>query len=235
MNACLYIVLLLFMTMSTADFKAMQLKNSRVKQAYDEKEGTIKKHFADKKLNYPGFQLFIRAFKKEMKLEAWVKEKGKQKFNLLVTYDFCTTSGKLGPKRQEGDLQIPEGVYHVSHFNPLSKFHLAVGVSYPNTEDKKYGDPVHPGGAIYIHGDCVSTGCIPINDERIKELYLLAVEARNNGQEKIPIHIFPTRMKPGSVTKLITEENADPMVKEFWKNLQPIYLNFEKSKTLSEQ
>jgi murein L,D-transpeptidase YafK len=216
------------------DFKTLQLKNARVQNAYDTKEGIIKQYFTAKKLEYAGFELLIRAFKKEMKLEAWVKEKGKEEFTLLVTYDFCASSGKLGPKRKEGDLQIPEGIYHVSHFNPLSKFHLALGVSYPNSYDRKYSDPVHPGGAIYIHGGCVTTGCIPITDDKIKELYLLAVEARSNGQEKIPIHIFPARLTPGVVTQLIAETKLDKNGQDLWKDLQQTYLDFEKSKILKE-
>jgi murein L,D-transpeptidase YafK len=214
------------------DFKTQQLKNARVQNAYHAKEETVRQYFSDKKLSYSSFELLIRAFKKEMKLEAWVKEKGKEKFTLLVTYDFCATSGKLGPKREEGDLQIPEGLYHVSHFNPLSKFHLALGVSYPNSYDNKHNNPVHPGGAIYIHGDCMTTGCIPITDDKIKELYLLAVEARSQGQEKISIHIFPARLKPGVREQLIAETNVDKITQELWTNLQQIYLDFEKSRML---
>jgi murein L,D-transpeptidase YafK len=229
MNVSSYIIVLFAMVMPPDDFKLLQLKNARVKEAYEEKEEMVKKYFSAKKLNYSGFELLIRAFKKEMKLEAWVKEKGSQKITLLVIYDFCASSGKPGPKRQEGDLQIPEGLYHVSHFNPLSKFYLALGVSYPNSYDQKYIDPVKPGGAIYIHGDCVTTGCIPITDDKIKELYLLAVEARSNGQEKIPIQIFPARLKKGVVDKLIAEQKADKTVIQLWRNLEVVYSDFEKA------
>lgn len=224
------IVLFIIMLSQQESFKQAQLKHSRVKTAYTEKEWVVKKYFTEKKLNYNGYQLFIRGFKQEGKLEAWVKEKGRETFVLLTTYDFCSTSGTLGPKRKEGDLQIPEGIYHLNHFNPLSNFYLSLGVSYPNASDKILSDKKSPGGAIYIHGNCVTIGCIPITDEKIKELYILAVEARNNGQEKIPIHLFPAKLDASSLSAL--EKNFGASHIEFWKNLQTIYNDFESSKTL---
>jgi murein L,D-transpeptidase YafK len=216
--------------MQQSSFKQTQLKQSRVKTAYEEKESVVKEYFSDKKIAFEKFQLFLRAFKKEQKLEVWVKEKGKEEFVLLHTYDFCTMSGVLGPKRREGDLQIPEGVYHINHFNPLSNFYLSLGLNYPNASDKILSHATQPGGSIYIHGNCVTIGCIPITDEKIKELYVLAVEARNNGQEKIPVHVFPAKLNEGVVDKLASECAADEKTKSFWKNLEPIYQDFELTK-----
>lgn len=211
------------------DFKKSQLQNGRVKNAYDEKEVAVKNYFKAKKLSYEFFNLYLRAFKKEQKLEVWVKENGTDTYGHLHTYDFCNVSGKPGPKRKEGDLQIPEGVYEINHFNPLSKFHLSLGINYPNTSDKILSDPKNPGSSIYIHGNCVTVGCIPITDEKIEELYILAVEAVNNGQQKIPVHIFPTRLETSSVEMLIKEVNPNPETIKFWKNLQIIYNDFETS------
>src|SRR5690349_14295337 len=98
-------------------FKQSQLSHSRVKLAYEEKEEVVKKYFEDQKLSYEGFHLFIRAFKKEMQVEVWIKESGKEQHSFLLMYNFSGTSGKLGPKRKEGDFQIPEGVYYIKHFN----------------------------------------------------------------------------------------------------------------------
>jgi murein L,D-transpeptidase YafK len=227
-----YVVLVfVMMLLQQGSFKQGQLKNSRVKVAYEEKQEVVKKYFQDKKLNYSGFHLFIRGLKQEGKLEAWVKEKGKENFVLLHTYDFCSTSGTLGPKRKEGDLQIPEGIYHINHFNPLSNFYLSLGVSYPNASDRILSDRKHPGGAIYVHGNCVTIGCIPITDEKIKELYVLAVEARNNGQSQIPIHLFPSKLDDPSLAALELKNGKTHL--DFWRNLQPIYKDFESSKNCS--
>ncbi len=218
--------------MQTGSFKETQLTHSRVKTAYNEKESVVKKYFTDKKLNFGKYELFIRAFKKEKVLEVWVKESGKVQFVLLHTYDFCSTSGVLGPKRKEGDFQIPEGVYHINHFNPVSNFYLSLGINYPNDSDRILSDKRKPGGLIYIHGNCVTVGCIPITDDKIKELYVLATEAKNSGQAKIPVHIFPARLNAGVVTNLIETEKADAQTSAFWKNLEPIYNDFQQSQKL---
>lgn len=228
-----YLFLILNLLQQSA-FKEEQLKNSRVKNAYEEKENIVKEFFKAKNLSYSGFSLFIRAFKKEALLEVWVKESGKETFQLLTTYQFCATSGSLGPKRKEGDMQIPEGIYHINHFNPLSNFHLSLGVSYPNVSDKLLSDPKRPGGAIYVHGNCVTIGCIPITDEKIKELYVLAVEAKNNGQKNIPIHIFPSKLDQTGLSKLKEEYKHDAKLIKFWENLRSIYIDFENNKRLKK-
>ena len=200
----------------------------RVKNAYQEKEQLVKSYFKSKGISFSGYHLFIRAFKLDQKLEVWVKETGTEKYQLLHTYDICASSGTVGPKRKEGDLQVPEGVYHINHFNPQSNFHLSLGINYPNSSDKILSDKNAPGSAIYIHGNCVTIGCIPITDDKIKELYILAVEARNNGQTKIPIHIFPTRLDDAGLRHLKNEFGTKHI--PFWENLQIVYKAFEETK-----
>lgn len=219
MSKFVLFVSLLFV-MNPPGFKDQQLKFDRVKSAYTEKEAAVKDLLKTQNIG-AGYQLFIRAFKKERELELWVKQKGTDTHTLLTTYSFCTSSGTLGPKRKEGDLQIPEGIYSVNHFNPFSTFHLSLGINYPNASDRILGDKQHPGGAIYIHGNCVSIGCIPITDEKIKELYILAVEAKEAGQASIPVHIFPGRF-----------ESFDEPMTPFWENLKNVYNDFEVTKKL---
>jgi murein L,D-transpeptidase YafK len=96
-------------------FKQKQLMHSRVQNAYREKEIAVKNYFKAKNISFESYELFLRAFKKEQALEVWIKEKGKDQYILLTTYEFCTSSGTLGPKRKEGDLQIPEGIYYINH------------------------------------------------------------------------------------------------------------------------
>lgn len=225
----LFMILLALLTPDDA-FKDAQLKHSRVKLAFEEKAAAVKQMFEARELSFPPQQLFLRAFKVEKELEVWAK--AGNEFKLLVTYPFCTTSGTVGPKRKEGDLQIPEGVYHINHFNPYSTFHLSLGINYPNASDRILSDPRTPGGAIYIHGNCVSIGCIPVTDDKIKELYVMSVEAKNGGQEKIPVHIFPARLEAGVVDQLIQEYKPSADVALFWKNLQKVYDDFQLSKAL---
>jgi murein L,D-transpeptidase YafK len=217
--------------MQNSPFKKNQLENARVKEAYAEKEKTILNYFKEKGFSYSGFNLFIRAFKAEQKLEVWIKEKDNNAYSHLHTYNFSNTSGIPGPKRKEGDLQIPEGVYRINHFNPQSNFHLSLGINYPNASDKILSDKKQPGSSIYIHGNCVTVGCIPITDDKIKELYILAVEAKNNGQESIPVHIFPAKFNDYSFTTL-KENETNKSLFSFWRNLKSVYHDFENTKTV---
>ncbi len=228
-----FFLLLMGTMLQEISFKDKQLQNARVKAAYQTKEITVKNHFNHKNLNYQGYRLFLRVFKKDGKLEVWIRPQGDNKYHLLVEYNICSPSGELGPKRKEGDRQVPEGVYHISHFNPQSNFHLSLGLNYPNRSDKILGH-ANPGSAIYIHGDCVTIGCLPMTDEIMKELYVLAVEARNSGQGNIPVHIFPTRLSTADLAKLENDWRRDPNKLSFWKNLQSVYNDFESNRTLRQ-
>lgn len=225
---------ILLLMLQSSSFKQSQLANSRVKIAYQEKESIVQHYFKQKGLTSEGFNLFIRIFKKEQQVETWIKEKGRSTYTLLQVYDVCASSGSLGPKRKEGDLQVPEGIYHIEHFNPLSNFHLSLGINYPNSSDRILSDRDRPGGQIYIHGNCVTVGCIPLTDDKIKELYVLAVEARNNGQSNIPVHIFPSKLEPAEMDALSKQYSSTQTTVDFWKNLQTLYLDFSKTKALKK-
>ena len=42
-----------------------------------------------------------------------------------------------GPKMREGDGRTPEGMYFVCTKNAASRFHLSLGISYPNAQDAR--------------------------------------------------------------------------------------------------
>jgi murein L,D-transpeptidase YafK len=176
----------------------------------------------------PGTPIFIRAFKSEQQLEVWIQDS--LEFRHFRTYPICRVPGLLGPKRKEGDLQVPEGLYWIEVFNPKSSYHLSMGINYPNASDRILSDPKKPGGEIYIHGNCVSVGCLPITDEKIRELYLLAADARDAGQQQIPVHIFPCRMTPENRQNLLATNR--PELLPFWDNLGEAYDFFEQRKIL---
>jgi len=212
------------------NFKEQQLKYPRVANAFKEKESILKNLFNEKKLSYPPRQIFVRIFKRERILEVWIKES--DEYILLKEYKICSLSGDLGPKREEGDRQIPEGFYYVNHFNPNSRFHLSLGISYPNESDIILGKKGKLGGSIYIHGSCVTIGCVPITDAGIKELYILAVQARSSGQLKIPVHIFPVKLNEENMAKLKRDFSKDSKNLDFWLNLKEGFDFFEKSHRL---
>jgi murein L,D-transpeptidase YafK len=209
-------LLFLFSHTLSASLLDEQLKNSRVKKAYDEKYDLIDKQLEAKGLNIKDYRLMIKAYKAEQKVNLYVKAAGEKGWTLYRTHRFCWSSGELGPKRQQGDYQIPEGYYRINHFNPHSTFLLSLGISYPNKSDRIKSQHRDKGGAIYMHGGCATIGCIPIEDEPIKEVYILALLARSNGQPSIPIHIFPFEY---SAENLAAATSKFPDHKEFWENL----------------
>jgi murein L,D-transpeptidase YafK len=166
----------------------------------------------------------------ERQLEVWVKKAADSTFSFYKSYPFCALSGDVGPKRKQGDGQVPEGFYYINRFNPQSNFYLSLGINYPNASDKILGHS-NPGGDIFIHGSCVTVGCIPIADDKIKELYVLCVEARNNGQQFIPVHIFPMRLNENNLI-LLEKKEVPESQKKFWKNLQAGYVYFENEKRI---
>ncbi len=180
----------------------------------------------------PGSEIFLRAFKQEKRLELWVKKDSV--FGLFRSYPICYVPGKLGPKRKQGDSQVPEGVYFIDGFNPKSNFHLSMRINYPNESDLYFSDKEKPGGEIYIHGNCMSVGCIPIKDPNIEEVYLLALDATTGGQEQIPVHIFPCRLDDMNMQDLKDSNFFNSSNRSFWENLQPVYAFFEQKRVVPE-
>ena len=169
-------------------------------------------------LSYPVGEVYLRAFKKERVLELWAGDGGKP-LKLVKSYPFCAASGELGPKRKEGDLQVPEGFYELQSYNPQSSYHLSLQVSYPNASDRVLSDHKTPGGAIYIHGSCASIGCIAIEDGPIEEVYLFALDAK---LRHVPIHIFPSKLDAQALKEVEGQPNE-----RFWNQLAPGYAQFE--------
>jgi murein L,D-transpeptidase YafK len=58
----------------------------------------------------------------------------------------------------------------------------------------------------------------------------LAVEARNNGQENIPIHLFPSRLSSDGMNQLRNTYASSQDLLSFWENLQDVYEDFETTK-----
>ena len=201
----------------------------RLVNAKANKKDKLERLLQKKGLSVQGLELFLRAFKKEEVLEVWVKEAQQASFQLLMTYAFCKNSGGLGPKRKEGDRQIPEGFYRIDRFNAKSKFHLSLGLNYPNASDKVRSHRQQPGSDIFIHGGCLTVGCIPITDDKIEELFVLADMVRTAGRSPIRVHIFPSRLEKTQLAALV---HKHPEHADFWQELQKGYLHFEKFKRI---
>lgn len=102
----------------------------------------------------------------------------------LRTYPMGMGFAPIGHKQFEGDGKTPEGSYIIDRRNPNSLFHLSIGISYPNAEDRAFAAAQgrSPGGDIFIHGgprrgiDPMNVrdwtaGCIAVTDRQIEEIY----------------------------------------------------------------
>jgi murein L,D-transpeptidase YafK len=210
-------------------FRDEQFRYPRVRIAAKEKDDALRHMFEEKKLSYPPRAILLRAFKKEAQLELWASDKAGEPLILVHTYSICATSGVLGPKRRFGDVQVPEGFYELDWFNPQSNFFLSMHISYPNSTDRILGSRSNPGGDIFLHGNCVTIGCIPITDEGIKEVYWLAVQVHSGGQQHLPIEIFPARLTEAGFQALAQTHPNQPELLAFWSNLREGFERFEKN------
>ena len=216
-----------------ASFLDYQKTFPRPNEALQKKEDTLEKQFAAKGLKWPAKYIYIRSFKYDSQLEVWVKNEIREPFQLFKTYKICALAGTLGPKRMEGDYQVPEGFYYINEFNPRSAYYLSLGINYPNISDQVLSDSLRPGSEIYIHGSCVTVGCIPITDQQIDELYILAAYAKNMGQDFIPVHIFPVRFDvQRSVDYLKNLDKDDASLKQFASRMEDAFDYFEKYRQL---
>lgn len=208
-------------------FDKQQVLFERVKTSFDEKDSLLRNLYTVKLADIDSSSIFIRVFKKEKVLELWAFSQKASKYVFIKKYPVCESSGILGPKRKEGDLQVPEGFYYIDRFNPESRFYLSLGINYPNASDIVLSDKEFPGSDIFIHGDCITIGCIPITDDLIKEVYIAAVKARSAGQENIPVHIFPSKMDDPAFISLMKSIDSKNLHR-FWMNLQEGYFYFER-------
>jgi hypothetical protein len=118
----------------------------------------------------------------------------------VKTYRIALGTNPVGPKVQEGDGRTPEGAFYVCMKNSESRFHLALGLSYPSQPDaergvrdrlitkreqraiieamRRYRKPpwnTKLGGEIMIHGGGTekdwTTGCLALSNADIDELF----------------------------------------------------------------
>lgn len=102
----------------------------------------------------------------------------------LATHNINLGFAPSGAKQFEGDGRTPEGRYVIDRRNPNSRFHLSLGISYPNAQDigtaRAAGKT--PGGDIFIHGKAKpmqrrgtdwTAGCISVSNREIERIYAM--------------------------------------------------------------
>ena len=131
-----------------------------------------------------------------------VVKKGERKLYLVSgktavkSYQINLGNQPVGDKQYEGDGKTPEGLYFIDRFNPNSRYHLSVGISYPSAQDVAQAAALglRPGGDIFIHGlgpegralnkADWTAGCIAVTDEEIEEIFAML-------RPGVPVFIYP--------------------------------------------
>ncbi len=101
---------------------------------------------------------------------------------VLNSYTIDLGTNPQGHKARQGDGRTPEGWYRIDRKNPQSRFHLSLGISYPNAHDtaRARARGVSPGGDIFIHGlpndgravgPDWTEGCIAVTNRQIETIY----------------------------------------------------------------
>ena len=117
---------------------------------------------------------------------------------IIKAYDVGLGNEPVGHKQFEGDGRTPEGLYYIDRRNPDSRYHLSIGISYPNPTDAAYAASLgqRAGSDIFIHGQGPegkalsrikrdwTAGCIAVTDAEAEEIYAMV-------QDGTPIQINP--------------------------------------------
>ena len=117
---------------------------------------------------------------------------------VLKAYDIGLGFQPIGHKQFEGDGRTPEGLYYIDRRNPDSRYHLSIGISYPNPTDAAYAASLgqRAGSDIFIHGQGPegkalsrikrdwTAGCIAVTDAEAEDIYAMV-------QDGTPIQINP--------------------------------------------
>lgn len=175
----------------------------------------------------PRSPVLIRIFKQESELEVWKQDRS-GRYALLTTYPMCRWSGRLGPKKAEGDRQAPEGFYKVTkgRLNPRSRYHLSFDLGYPNALERAKG---YTGSALMVHGACSSSGCFAISDDAVADAYAVVRDALKAGQSSVQVQSLPFRMTPRNMA--IHRDNPSY---EFWTDLKKGADRFDVTRKPSE-
>lgn len=106
----------------------------------------------------------------------------------LRSYAIALGREPVGDKLAQGDGRTPEGRFRINRRNPHSRYHLSLGLDYPQAEDIRRAAAlgVSPGGDIFIHGQPNdwdpakrlapdwTAGCIALDNAAMEELWRVA-------------------------------------------------------------
>ena len=103
------------------------------------------------------------------------------------TYRIALGFSPDGDKSRQGDGRTPEGIFRIDRLNPQSRFHLSLGIDYPQPRHREAARRAghSPGGDIMIHGQPNqipdgfrvkgdwTEGCIAVADHEMDEIFAM--------------------------------------------------------------
>jgi hypothetical protein len=158
-----------------------------------------------------------------------------------------------GPKLRQGDGKTPEGFFEVNFKNGFYSTHWFMWINldhlglfgipgkgscfktfieYPTSLDRfhtQLAGYTNPGGAIFMHGNCVSDGCVSFKNRNYLPVFSYARHAflnRKSGGKGVQIHVFPfrfdridrkTRIK---LARHLAGQWSQDMLLRFWDYLE---------------
>jgi len=229
-----------------------------IKQRLEQLIGkSYQKRCEENGITYPPKYILFRLFKEEKEFEIWATQKRSDTLKLLAIIPVCAVDDEAGTKLQQGDGKTPEGFYTCKimygssndfmwiklNYNEIDTYgsvgygsSFKMCINYPLQIDRnrthKILGKVNPGGAICIHGNCVTAGCISFENKHFLPVFLSARyhNAKTYGYPKI--QIFPFRFSEKDKTemseKVYSEMKPDQLV-TFWTKLEKAYNLFEKN------
>lgn len=149
----------------------------------------LEPYFQRAGVKFPPSEIAFLVFKRSHRFQLYARSHGRWVY--IRTLSVLAASGGLGPKLREGDRQVPEGIYHITAYNPVSHYQLSLKLNYPNDFDRRQAANDHRkdlGGNIFIHGNNSSVGCIAVGNDMIRQLFPLVYEV---GKANVTVIIAP--------------------------------------------
>ena len=117
--------------------------------------------------------------KSARRMTVWQKDGPPRSFRIALGFS------PDGDKSREGDGRTPEGIFRIDRLNRQSKYHLSLGLDYPQKRHREAARRagVSPGGDIMIHGQPNeiaegykvkgdwTAGCIALTNPEIEEIF----------------------------------------------------------------
>ena len=208
-------------------------------------------------ISYPPEYVMFRMFKEEKEFEIWGAKKRSDTLKLIAVLPVCAVDDEAGTKLQQGDGKTPEGFFTCKILYGSSNWFMWIKlnnkeidnsgnvgygssfkmcIDYPLAIDRnrtrKILGKADPGGAICLHGNCVTAGCISFENKNFLPVFLSARFHNSKTYGYPKIQIFPFRFSENNKKKTaekVSSEMTPEQLVSFWSEIEKAYNLFEKN------